>query len=144
MKIVIGEPKTAKSYQMELIKDKEPMLFGKHIGEEIDGSMIGAAGYNFKITGGSDKNGFPMKADVGGIGKKKLVIPQGVGFRSAKAGEKKKKMLRGGTVSDEIAQLNVVVIAAGPTALEQLFPKIAAPEGEKKEEKSKGKGKKKK
>ena len=142
MKIVIGEPKTAKSYQMELPKEKESLLFGKRIGEELDGSTIGAAGYKFNITGGSDNGGFPMKSDIGGTAKKKVILSEGVGFRNAKAGEKRKKMIRAGTVSSEISQLNVVVMEAGPTALEQLFPKVASAEGEKKEEK-KSKGKKK-
>ena len=144
MKIVIGDPKTAKSYQTELPKEKEALLFGKHIGEELDGSIIGAAGFKLKITGGSDKDGFPMKSDIGGIGKKKVVLSKGVGFRSEPPDVRKKKMIRAGTVSDSISQLNVVVLESGPTALDQLFPKTASAEGEKKkEEKPKGKGKKK-
>jgi small subunit ribosomal protein S6e len=139
MKIVIGDPKTAKAHQFELVKEKEAMLFGKHIGEEIDGSLVGAAGYKLKITGGSDKDGFPMKAGIGGIGKKKVVLSKGVGFSSARPDEMKKKMIRAGSVSDEISQINMVVLEAGPTSLDQIFPKVAKAEGEKKEEKSKGK-----
>jgi len=136
MKIVIGDPKTAKSYQTELAKDKESLVFGKHIGDEIDGSLIGAAGYKLKMTGGSDKNGFPMKADVSGMSKKKLVLSKGIGFRNAKRGEMKKKMIRGGTISDETAQISVVIIEAGPSQLDQLFPK-----SEKAGEEKKGKKK---
>jgi len=141
MKIVIGDPKTAKSHQFELVKEKESLLFGKHIGDEIDGSLVGAAGYKLRITGGSDKDGFPMKAGIGGIGKKKVVLPKGIGFSSARPDEMKKKMIRAGTVSDEISQLNMAVLEAGPTPLDQLFPKIEKAEGEKKEEKPKGKKK---
>jgi len=142
VKIVIGEPKTAKSYQFELPKEKESLLFGKHIGEEMDGSMVGAAGYKFKIRGGSDKEGVPMKSDIGGIGKKRVVLTKGVGFRKAKPGEMKKKCVRAGAISDAISQLNIAVMETGPTPLEQLFPKTASAEVEKKEEK-KPKGKKK-
>ncbi|MEM2974186.1 MAG: 30S ribosomal protein S6e [Candidatus Micrarchaeia archaeon] len=134
MKIVIGEPKTGKSYQLELVKEKEGLIIGKHIGDELDGSLIGIAGYKFVITGGSDKNGFPMKADIRGAAKKRVLLRKGFGLRKGKASAMK-KMVRGGIVSDETAQLNVKVLEQGPTPLEQLLPKTGSAEGGKKEEK---------
>jgi len=128
MKIVISHKDI--SYQTEIPKDREAHLYGLKIGDKIDGSLIGAAGYILKITGGSDKDGFPMKPDLLGAGRKRILLSKGVGFPKAKKGERIRRLVRGNTVSEAIAQLNTVVETEGPTPLEQLFPRK-----EKKEEK---------
>ena len=61
MRIVISEPTTGKSYQAELPKDKEAYVNGKAIVDELDGNLIGAAGYVLVLTGGSDGSGVPMR-----------------------------------------------------------------------------------
>ena len=66
MKIVISDPKTRKAYQIE--KDL-PVLFGKKIGEQIEGDSMGLAGFKIEITGGSDKEGFPMRKEVSEVRK---------------------------------------------------------------------------
>jgi len=132
MKIVISHKDM--SYQAEVPKDREVHLYGLKIGDKVDGSLIGAAGYTLKITGGSDKDGFPMKADLLGGGRKSILLSKGVGFPTAKKGERSRRLVRGNTVSESIAQLNTVVETEGPTPLEQLFPRKEKKE-EKKEEK---------
>lgn len=129
MKLVISDPKTGKSYQAELEKGKDGLLVGKKIGETIDGGQFGAAGYMFQVTGGSDTSGFPMRTDISGGRKVSALLSGGAGFNPTKSGERRKKMVRGNTVSDDTIQLNMKVTQAGPTPLEQLFPKK---EGEKK------------
>jgi small subunit ribosomal protein S6e len=126
MKIVISDTKTGKSYQADVEKGKELGLIGKKMGETIDGGMFGAAGYSFVITGGSDTSGFPMRKDIAENRKVTALIAEGPGFRPKRQGERKKKMLRGNTVSQDTAQVNMKVAQAGPTALEQLFPKKEA------------------
>jgi small subunit ribosomal protein S6e len=121
MKIVISHKD--KSYQTELPKEKEPQLYGMHVGSMIDGSAIGAAGYTLKLHGGSDKDGFPMRADLPGTGRKRIMLHDSPGFKGGEKGEVVRRLIRGNTISDAIAQLNVVVVEAGPTPLEQLFPK---------------------
>jgi small subunit ribosomal protein S6e len=123
MKIVISQKD--KSYQTELPKEKEPLLYGTRVGSSIDGSLIGAAGYTFAVRGGSDKEGFPMRADLSGAGRRRIMLKDRPGIRKAKDGLIVRRLIRGNTVSDSIAQLNVIVTAAGPTPLEQLFPKAA-------------------
>jgi len=132
MKIVISHKDL--SYQVEVPKDREVHLYGLKIGDKFDGSLIGAAGYTLKITGGSDKDGFPMKADLLGGGRKSILLSKGVGFPKGKKGERVRRLVRGNTVSESIAQLNTVVETEGPTPLEQLFPRKEKKE-EKKEEK---------
>ncbi len=63
-KLVISEG--SMSHQVEVESADSKKLIGLIIGEEFDASLVGLAGYKLKITGGSDKNGFPMKKDVDG------------------------------------------------------------------------------
>jgi len=115
-KIVISEPKSKKAWQIE--KDA-PSLIGKKIGEKIDGSSIGLSGFTLQITGGSDKDGFPMRPDLDGVVRKKALLTKGVGFRGTKKirkvkykvdGMRKRKYIRGNTISDSIVQVNFKVL----------------------------------
>jgi small subunit ribosomal protein S6e len=126
MKLVISDPKTGKTHQADVEKGKEGEVVGKKIGESFDAGVFGAAGYTFEITGGSDTSGFPMRKDISGARKLKALVAEGPGFRPTLHGERRKKMLRGDTVAADTAQVNVKVVQAGPTALEQLFPKKEA------------------
>jgi len=106
-KIVVSDPKTGKSEVLEA-KDSTAQIFvGRKIGEVVDLSLVGQ-NYKVKITGGSDKAGFPMRRDVLGSGKRYVLMTEGVGFKHSVEGEKRRKLVRGGTVTDEIYQLNVV------------------------------------
>jgi small subunit ribosomal protein S6e len=78
---------------------------GRKIGEVIDGSTIGLTG-KVKITGGSDKAGFPMRADTLGGGKNYVLLTKGVGFRTNEEGAKKRKLVRGNTITEETYQVN--------------------------------------
>jgi small subunit ribosomal protein S6e len=105
-KVIVSDPKTGKSEVIEA-KDSTAQIFvGRHIGEIVDLSVVG---HNFKvkITGGSDKAGFPMRGDIQGSGKRYVLLTEGIGFRNSVEGEKRRKLVRGGTVSEELYQLNV-------------------------------------
>jgi small subunit ribosomal protein S6e len=145
-KIVISEPKTKKAWQKDI---EAPSLIGKKIGEKVEGSLIGLSGFNLEITGGSDKEGFPMRVDLEGISRKKVLLTKGVGFRGTKKirkvkykveGMKKRKYIRGNTVSESIVQVNLKVLEGEgdiPTIL-GIPPKEAKPEEKKAEAKPKG------
>ena len=141
MKIVIGS-KDGKSYQVEVPKENEGMLIGKRIGDEIDGSSIGVAGYTFVITGGSDLSGFPMRWDVEGSGKQKVLMSKGPGFKKKRAGERKKKTVHGKQIASDIHQINVKVSKEGSAPLEKMLGKKV--EGEAAEEKKEPKKEEKK
>jgi len=122
MKIVISDPKAGKTYQTELEKGKEGALTGLKIGDVFDGALAGAPGYRLRITGGSDKEGFPMRADVSGTRRTGVLLSGPPGFRPKNKGERGRKKVRGNTVSEAIAQLNTVVAEGGGKPLEELFP----------------------
>jgi small subunit ribosomal protein S6e len=122
MRVVISEP-SGKSYQVELAKDKESSLVGKKIGDELDGNLVGAAGYTLELTGGSDNSGFPMRVEVHGAAKKLILTSDGVGFKAKDKGARRRRYMRGNTYSTEIVQVNAKVKKPGTMPLEQLFPK---------------------
>ena len=130
MRIVISDPKTGKSYQAEVSKEHEAHIAGKKIGDRLDGGVLGAAGYQFEFTGGSDSSGFPMREEIPGQRKAAVLVSEGVGFHTKRSGERQRRMMRGNTFSADTAQVNAKVVAAGAAPLEQLFPKA-----EKKQEK---------
>ncbi len=104
-KLVLSDPKTKKSEVHEVKDDGAQLLLGRKIGEVVDATPLGIQG-KIMITGGSDKAGFPMRSDVLGGGKNYVLLTAGVGFRSGSEGEKKRKLVRGNTVSEEIYQVN--------------------------------------
>ncbi len=118
-KVVINDPKTGKSYQKEITGTKANSLIGKKIGQEIDGVFVDLPGYKLKITGGTDKDGFPMRPNLQGAIRKKLLLKGGVGFHPKRRGMRKRKMVRGNTISADIVQINMKIVQYGPKPIEE-------------------------
>lgn len=124
-KLILSNPQdgTAKTIQLD---PKAFLLFvGKKLGDELDGSILGYPGYKIKITGGTDRDGFPMRPDVSGARRVKILLSGGAGFRPLekppskkkkrrqkrrKKGLRRRKMVRGNVISDAISQINAVLI----------------------------------
>jgi small subunit ribosomal protein S6e len=119
-KVVINDTKTGKSYQQNIDSEK---FIGKKIKEKIDGSILGLAGYELQITGGSDSAGFPMRLDIEGSGRKKALLSGGVGVKISRKGMKKRKTVRGNTISVNTAQINLKVTKPGSKPLQEFFKK---------------------
>jgi len=128
-KLAIADPSTRKTYKKELKGADAEKLVGKKIGDKFRGEILDLPGYELQITGGSDSSGFPMRPDLHGQGRKKVLMSKGVGFKPKYKGQRKKRTLHGNTISPNIVQVNVKVIKAGSKKLEEIF-KPAAPEGE--------------
>lgn len=109
-KIIISDPETGKSQAVELEDARAVPLVGSMLGEVLDGATVGLGGHKLKITGGSDKDGFPMRPDIHGGVKTRVVIAKGVGFHSNRNGERKRKTLRGRVITEEISQINMKII----------------------------------
>ncbi len=92
----------------ELTDDQFRIFKGLKIGSTIDGSSVSIEG-SLKITGGSDHSGFPMRSDILGGAKKYVLLTKGVGFRAKEKGLKKRKLVRGNTITDEIYQINAIL-----------------------------------
>ncbi|HME53506.1 MAG TPA: S6e family ribosomal protein [Candidatus Lokiarchaeia archaeon] len=116
-------------------------LVGKKIDETVDGGLIGYPGYEFQVKGGSDYAGFPMRKDVqGGIKKRILAGKASVGIRRhrIRAGDRIRVLVRGNTITDQIVQVNMIVVKEGKV---QLFVEKKA-EGEEGGEESEAPAKK--
>ena len=131
-KLVISDPKSKKAYQKE-IDQKQTGLIGKKIGDKVSGNSLGLAGYELEVTGGSDRQGFPMRSDVEGIARKRVLLALPPGFHPKLRGQRKRKSVRGNTISSEMSQVNVKVTTYGKDSLDKLLG--AKPEPKKVEEK---------
>ncbi len=110
--------KEGKSASKELKGADGDIFLGKKIGDKITGESIGLAGYEFEIKGGSDKSGFPMRMDVDGQMRRRILTGSGVGVRVDRKGMRIRKTVVGNTVSANTAQVNLKIIKEGS---EQLF-----------------------
>ena len=105
-KLIVSDAK-GRSIAREL-KDRTAQPFvGLNTGSIIDASIIGVTGGKLKITGGSDRSGTPMRPDVHGGVKKYVLLSTGVGNRSE---ARVRKLVRGNMVTEEIYQLNCMLI----------------------------------
>jgi small subunit ribosomal protein S6e len=105
-KLVVSDTK-GKSIAQDLKDRAAQPLVGINIGSTIDASIIGVAGGKLKVTGGSDRSGTPMRADVHGGVKKYVLLSTGVGNRSE---ARIRKLVRGNMVTEEIYQLNCMLV----------------------------------
>lgn len=120
-RIVISDPKKGKAYQIEPEESQFKNLIGKQTGEQIDGDDIGLPGYKLEIKGGSDEEGFPMRADVRGEGRTKPLLSKGAGYKPERKGERRRKTVRGNKISQNIAQLNLLIKEQGEESIEKIL-----------------------
>ncbi|AEG18767.1 MAG: 30S ribosomal protein S6e [Methanobacterium paludis] len=118
-KVVISEGENSHQIEVEAAESKK--LIGLKIGEEFDASLVGLTGYKVKITGGSDKNGFPMKKDIDGQRRMKSLLSGGIGFKPKRDGQRRRKTVRGNTISDETVQINTIVTEKGEKDINELL-----------------------
>lgn len=132
-KINIGT-KEGETYHLE---SESEGLIEKELHNKIQGKDISPdlEGYEFEITGASDKSGFTAMKEVEGIGLKKVLLTYGKGMkkRPKKEGKKKRsknkpkglrlrKTVRGKVISDTISQINLKILKQGKNKLEEIFP----------------------
>ena len=109
-KIIVSDPDSGTSKTVELEETRAVPLIGRRIGEVLDGAIAGLSGHKVQITGGSDKDGFPMRPDVHGGVRRKVILGGGVGFNPRDEGQRKRKMVRGNVITDEIVQINMKIV----------------------------------
>jgi small subunit ribosomal protein S6e len=106
-------------------------LIGRKLGELIDGSVAKMRGHKLKITGGSDKDGFPMRPNIHGGVRIGAILSEGVGFHSSQKGERQRKTLRGNVITEEIVQINMKIVEKPEKPKKR--EKAEKPKGKKKE-----------
>ncbi|MDP4012886.1 MAG: S6e family ribosomal protein [Candidatus Nanoarchaeia archaeon] len=129
IRLTISDPKSGKSYKKVLT---DQVFLNRKIGDTINGNIVGLDGYELKITGGSDDSGFPLRAEIEGAVKKKPIFRgKTTGFHPKKRKPQhktlhhyhlsKRKTVRGNTIVEDTAQVNLSVVKSGSQALEAVF-----------------------
>ncbi len=133
-KVVINDTKSGKSHNVVISGHHANSLIGKKINDEVDGIFVSLPGYKLKITGGTDKDGFPMRKDLSGSVRRKLLLSESLGFKPKDyPGKRMKKSVRGNTINQDIVQVNMMVVKHSSKPIEDIIKKE-----EKQEEKKEG------
>ncbi|CAJ0545514.1 Ff.00g089870.m01.CDS01 [Fusarium sp. VM40] len=106
----------------------------KRMGAEVPGDSIGDEfkGYIFRITGGNDKQGFPMKQGVMHPTRVRLLLSEGHScYRPRRTGERKRKSVRGCIVGMDLSVLALAIVKQGdaeiPGLTDVVHPKRLGP-----------------
>ncbi|VVT48510.1 40S ribosomal protein eS6 [Magnusiomyces paraingens] len=124
MKLNIAYPANGTQKLIEIDDEHRlKVLYEKRMGQEVEGDSLGDEfkGYVFKITGGNDKQGFPMKQGVLHPTRVRLLLSKGHScYRPRRTGERKRKSVRGCITGSDLAVIALVVVKQGDSEIEGL------------------------
>ncbi|KAB0796631.1 hypothetical protein PPYR_10692 [Photinus pyralis] len=127
MKLNIAYPATGCQKLFEIVDDHKVRIFyDKRIGAEVHADPLGEdwKGYVFKITGGNDKQGFPMKQGVLTTGRVRLLLSKGhTCYRPRREGERRRKSVRGCIVDSNLSVLSLTIVRKGDAEISGLTDK---------------------
>jgi small subunit ribosomal protein S6e len=127
MKLNVSYPPTGCQKCIEIDDEKKLRVFyDKRMSQEVDGDALGDQfkGYIFKITGGNDKQGFPMKQGVLTNNRVRLLMGKDTTcYRPRRTGERKRKSVRGCIVGADLAVIHLVIVKKGDEDLPGLTDK---------------------
>ncbi|MBU3942070.1 MAG: 30S ribosomal protein S6e [Nanoarchaeota archaeon] len=118
-KVVISDANTGKTYQKEVKDENARKFLGLKIGDKLKADFLGIGNIEVEVTGGSDYCGFPMRKDVLGTGRKKILAVGGVGIKSKEKGIKQRKTVCGNTIHAKISQINVKILSGKPLKVKE-------------------------
>ncbi|KRT83350.1 ribosomal protein, partial [Oryctes borbonicus] len=117
MKLNISYPATGCQKLIEVVDEHKIRIFyEKRMGAEVEADPLGDEwkGYVLRISGGNDKQGFPMKQGVLTNGRVRLLLSKGHScYRPRRDGERKRKSVRGCIVDGNLSVLALVIVRKG-------------------------------
>ncbi len=120
--VVVADPESGATYQLDADEQDANRFMGKEIGDEVAGGAVGLDGYTLSITGGSDDAGRPMREDVAGPNLREVLMKaEGVGYEPDRDGERKRVTVRGREISDAVAQINAAITERGDESVASLL-----------------------
>jgi len=135
MKLNIANPATGEQKTLDLDDERRYRIFyDKRMSQEVPADSLGDEwkGYILRITGGNDKQGFPMKQGVLVPFRVRLLLSDGHScYRIRREGERRRKSVRGCIVGPDIAALSLVIVKQGeqdiPGLTDNVLPKRLGP-----------------
>src|SRR3989304_9017542 len=109
-KVIVSDPETGTSKAVEVEEARAAPFIGRRIGETMDGAVVDLPAHKLQLMGGSDKDGVPMRPNVHGGVRRRVVLSGGGGVKSKKSGERKRKAVRGNVITDDIVQVNLKIV----------------------------------
>ena len=89
-------------------------MYSTHTRTHTNMHSPASQGYIVRISGGNDKQGFPMKQGVLTAGRVKLLLSKGHScFRPRRKGQRRRKSVHGCIVDSSLSVLNLVIIKKG-------------------------------
>ncbi|XP_057642132.1 40S ribosomal protein S6-like [Chionomys nivalis] len=114
MKLSISFPATGCQKLIEVDDERKLRTFHeKRMATEVAADALGEEwkGYVIRISGGNDKQGFPMKQGVLTHGRVSLLLSKGHScYRPRRMGERKCKSVRGRIVDANLSVLNLAIV----------------------------------
>jgi len=135
MKLNIANPATGQQKLINIDDERRYRVFyDKRMSQEVPGDTIGDEfkGYVFRVTGGNDKQGFPMKQGVLLPHRVKLLLSKGHScYRPRRDGERRRKSVRGCIVGPDLSVLALAIVKQGPEGIpgltDSVIPKRLGP-----------------
>eukprot|EP00922_Rhytidocystis_sp_ex-Travisia-forbesii_P004320 GHVS01006273.1.p1 GENE.GHVS01006273.1~~GHVS01006273.1.p1 ORF type:complete len:260 (+),score=54.95 GHVS01006273.1:156-935(+) len=118
MKLNLANPLTGLQKIVDVDDEKKLLpFFEKRMGAEVTCDNLGEEfnGYVFRVSGGNDKQGFPMLQGVLVNHRVRLLFRKGMKcYRPRRNGQSRRKSIRGCIVGPDLAVLNLVLVKKGP------------------------------
>ncbi|BGP28010.1 40S ribosomal protein s6 [Rhodotorula toruloides] len=135
MKLCFANPATGQQKTIEIDDERKTRIFyEKRMAQEVAADALGDEfkGYVVRITGGNDKQGFPLKQGVLVPHRVRLLLSKGHScYRPRRTGERKRKSVRGCIVGSDVRALHLVVVKQGeqdiPGLTDEVLPKRLGP-----------------